>query len=47
MIMDVPWNENTCAYAAGFGHLEVLRWAHENGCPWDANTRAFATLNGI
>ena len=21
------------------GHAEVLRWARENGCPWDASTR--------
>ena len=21
------------------GHVEVLRWARENGCPWTAETR--------
>ena len=21
------------------GHLEVLKWARENGCPWDEWTR--------
>ena len=21
--------------AAACGHLEILKWAHENGCPWD------------
>ena len=21
------------------GHVEVLRWARENGCPWNAYTR--------
>ena len=21
------------------GHVEVLRWARENGCEWDAETR--------
>jgi hypothetical protein len=26
------------SYAAEGGHLEVLKWAHENGCPWDART---------
>ena len=28
------------------GHLETLRWARENGCPWDAETqdRAAAEL---
>ena len=24
------------------GHLEILRWAHENGCPWDEDTCAAA-----
>ena len=32
----------TCAFAAENGHLHVLRWARENGCPWDENTCAFA-----
>ena len=26
-----PWDETTCALAAGGGHLDVLRWARENG----------------
>ena len=24
-----------CTWAAPEGHLEVLQWAHESGCPWD------------
>ncbi|CAN0461067.1 unnamed protein product, partial [Hapterophycus canaliculatus] len=24
--------------AAERGHLEVLKWARENGCPWDRMT---------
>jgi hypothetical protein len=24
------------------GHLEVLKWARENGCPWDETTCACA-----
>ncbi|KAJ1641035.1 hypothetical protein T492DRAFT_854220 [Pavlovales sp. CCMP2436] len=24
----------TSDFAAGGGHLEVLRYAHEHGCPW-------------
>jgi len=28
-------NEGTCWAAAGGGHLEVLQWAREHGCPWD------------
>ena len=27
------------------GHLEVLQWARQNGCPWDANTWYFAKSN--
>ena len=26
---------STCAAAALNGQMEVLRWAHENGCPFD------------
>ena len=25
-----------CASAALGGHLELLKWAHENGCPWNS-----------
>ena len=28
---------STCYFAATRGHMEVLRWAHENGCPWDGD----------
>ncbi len=35
MRMVVPWNETTCQYAAQHGRLDCLRYAHENGCPWD------------
>jgi hypothetical protein len=28
------------------GHLEVLKWAHENGCPWDEYTRQRAAEKG-
>jgi hypothetical protein len=27
---------NTCEKAAEGGHLELLKWARENDCPWDA-----------
>ena len=36
----------TCASAAGNGHLDCLKYAHENGCPWDENTCAKAAING-
>ena len=32
--------------AALNGHLEVLKWARENGCEWNSNTCANAALNG-
>ena len=41
-----PWDEMTCDLAARGGHLEVLKWAHENDCPWGVWTCAFAAENG-
>jgi hypothetical protein len=41
-----PWDEWTCMQAAAGGHLEVFKWARENGCPWDDWTCAGAALNG-
>ena len=37
-----PWDRNTCYIAVDKGHVEVLRWARENGCPWEAGTRDWA-----
>jgi hypothetical protein len=28
------------------GHLEVLKWARANDCPWDFRTCAFAAKGG-
>ena len=33
--LEYKWNTNTCSYAAENGHLECLKYAHENGCEWD------------
>jgi len=33
------WDEETCEEAASNGHPEVLKWACENGCPWDNKWR--------
>jgi hypothetical protein len=30
---NLPWDGRTCAFAAIGGHLELLKWARENGCP--------------
>ena len=32
--------------AAKNGHLECLKYAHENGCPWDGETCSEAAENG-
>jgi hypothetical protein len=29
------------------GHLDVLQYAIENGCPWDDRVRVFATESGL
>ena len=36
----------TCAWAARRGHLEVLKWVRENGCPWDEKTCSWAAKGG-
>jgi hypothetical protein len=33
-------------YAAEHGHLEVLKWARANGCPWNKWTRQVAARKG-
>ncbi|KAG5186883.1 hypothetical protein JKP88DRAFT_276295 [Tribonema minus] len=40
------WDTFTSAAAACGGHLEVLQWAHANGCPSDAGTCAAAASGG-
>jgi len=42
----LPVGRETCANAAEGGHLEVLKWARENGCPWDERTCANAAEGG-
>ena len=36
----------TCSKAAQNGHLECLKYAHENGCPWNEMTCSKAAENG-
>jgi hypothetical protein len=31
----LPVGRADVSNAASGGHLEVLKWARENGCPWD------------
>jgi hypothetical protein len=40
------WGEHTCSYAAKNGHLPVLQYLHENGCPWDSDTCHHAAAKG-
>ena len=33
--MRKPWDPTCCCIAAWKGHLDVLKYLHENGCAWD------------
>ena len=44
-VIDVK-NKRTCQRASWDGHLEILKWARENGCPWNEDTCANAAENG-
>ena len=39
------WN-NTTLFAARNGHLDCLKYAHENECPWDPKTTLRASMYG-
>ena len=39
----LPWNTSTLALN---GHLDCLKYAHEQGCPWDCVTTINAAENG-
>ena len=32
------WDNNTIQHAAENGHLECMKYAYENGCPWHERT---------
>ena len=36
----------TCACAAEYGYLNILKWARENGCEWNSDTCTYAAKNG-
>jgi hypothetical protein len=40
------FDDETCPAAARGGHLEVLKWLHEQGSPWDHWTTAAAAFGG-
>ena len=42
-----PINERACAFAALYGHLECLKYLHEEAkAPWDSTTARLAAANG-
>ena len=44
---ECPIDENACANAAGNGHLECLKYLHEEAkAPWGSGTAALAAQNG-
>mgnify|MGYP000004930551 CR=1 FL=1 len=44
---ECPVNEYACAGAANGGHLECLKYLHEEGkAPWDSGTAYLAASNG-
>src|SRR6188508_2478778 len=43
---ECKWNSETTKYAARSGHLNCLKYAHENGCQWDYWTHVWAIMNG-
>jgi len=40
-----PWDFRTIEIAIGSGHLEIVEWAIENGCPWTAEERLWCLKN--
>ena len=41
------WGKSeTCAYAALGGHLEMVKFLHEKGCPWDSRATEYAADGG-
>ena len=46
-IQDIPLTiHSNPEMAASFYDLKALKWARENGRPWDASTCAWAAMNG-
>jgi hypothetical protein len=45
--MNCPWNKYTCQVAACAGHIMCLRFAHANGCHWDASKMCIFAVSAI
>ena len=41
-----PWDPTCCCIAAWKGHLDMLKYLHENGCPWNKWTCRRAAWKG-
>jgi len=39
------WDSRACTYAAKYGHLDALKYLHENGCAWDESAFKQAVAN--
>ncbi len=39
-------NKQSCAFAAFYGHFEILKWLREKGFKWDKVTCIFAAMGG-
>lgn len=44
---ECQWDDRCCPYAAGLGHLEVLEWMIEEGCPHRPLTLAWWAMGGL
>jgi hypothetical protein len=42
----LPWDGETCAAAARYGHVGIVRWAHSAGCFLDVNEVAAQAARG-
>ena len=40
------WDEWAANFAAGYGHLETLKWIRANGGDWDKNALEWSSING-
>ena len=43
---DYPWDEGLCFEAASNGHLDIIKWAIDNGCEWNEETCNAAASEG-
>lgn len=46
LLLSERFKNNLCKIAARTGHLSTLRWARQNGCPWNTDVTNMAALYG-